>query len=186
MVHEPVVGGGSIGRITPDGVVSNFTDPGINTPLGITAGVDGNVWFTNYGSSTIGRITPAGTVTIFGGYAIDLPVAITNGPDGNLWFTNEGDNSIGRISPDGMGMSHFLSPLIQNPTSITAGADGNLWFTNDLSPTQGSIGRLTPAGFVSTFFDPYTAGPGPLPPRPTARCTSPNPAISTRVWATST
>lgn len=27
-------------------------------PLGITAGPDGNLWFTDYGTSKIGKITP--------------------------------------------------------------------------------------------------------------------------------
>ena len=33
-------------------------------PSGITAGPDGNLWFTE-AAATIGRITPAGTVTEF-------------------------------------------------------------------------------------------------------------------------
>jgi streptogramin lyase len=52
-------------------------------PIGITAGPDGNVWFTEFsGPAYVGRVTPAGDVTEFpsGGSQIE---DITSGPDGN-------------------------------------------------------------------------------------------------------
>jgi streptogramin lyase len=56
---------------------------------GITAGADGNLWFTdNYG---IGRITPTGQITVFPVQAgvqtgeQQFPNEISSGPDGNLW-----------------------------------------------------------------------------------------------------
>ncbi|WP_442968078.1 Vgb family protein, partial [Rhabdothermincola sp.] len=58
-------GSNSIGRVTPAGVVSIFTDPGIDGPFRIAAGPDGNVWFTNSAGNGIGRVTPAGVVSIF-------------------------------------------------------------------------------------------------------------------------
>src|SRR5262245_64901599 len=52
-----------IGRITPAGVVTQFSLPFLSAPAEITAGPDGNLWFTEAGSSRIGRITPAGVIT---------------------------------------------------------------------------------------------------------------------------
>lgn len=94
---------GSIGRITPAGVVSNFADPNISSPQGITAGPDGNLWFTTSvadspGYGSIGRITPAGVVFKFTGPGISLPYGIAAGPDGGIWFTDNSNNSIGRIT----------------------------------------------------------------------------------------
>jgi hypothetical protein len=62
-------------------------------PYGITAGPDGNPWFTENGISRIGRITPLGVVTEFstGIRAFAGPSGITAGPDGNLWFTEFAD-----------------------------------------------------------------------------------------------
>ena len=51
--------GGSIGRISVDGVVSSFTDPRIRYPVDITSGPDGALWFTD-DSGSIGRITTTG------------------------------------------------------------------------------------------------------------------------------
>src|SRR5947209_20448477 len=61
-----------------------------NGPVGITAGPDGNLWFTESGRDTIGRMSPAGIITEFSLPSLptakrDL-VSITAGPDGNLWF----------------------------------------------------------------------------------------------------
>ena len=127
---------GSIGRITPTGVVSNFTDASISGPDGITAGPDGNLWFTNSGNDSIGRITPTGVVSNFTGDGIDGPTGITAGPDGNLWFTNYGNDStnymhdsIGLITPSGV-VTNLTGQWISLPVQIAAGSDGNLWFTN--------------------------------------------------------
>ena len=43
----------------PTARVSNFTDPSISSPDGITAGPDGGLWFTNEGNNSIGRIQSA-------------------------------------------------------------------------------------------------------------------------------
>ena len=68
-------------------------------PFGITAGPDGNLWFTEYSGNRIGRITPSGTVTEFssGITASSGLSGITAGPDGNLWFTENNGNRIGRL-----------------------------------------------------------------------------------------
>jgi streptogramin lyase len=120
--------------------------PGVD-PSNITAGPDGNLWFTadNEGSPRIDRISPAGKVTEFGvGLdAGDFPGAITSGPDGNLWFL-EDSGKIGRITPAGV-ISQFP---VGSGFDITAGPDGNLWFTPD---TQNGINRITSSGSVSTF-----------------------------------
>src|SRR4029453_18259009 len=56
-------------------------------PNFITAGPDGNLWFTELFGNRIGRITPAGVVTELsaGITAAAAPFGITAGPDGNLW-----------------------------------------------------------------------------------------------------
>ena len=66
----------------------------------ITAGLDGNLWFTEPYGNRIGKISPVtGTVT---DYATPTdyvyPYGIIGGPDGNLWFTEQSGNRIGKIS----------------------------------------------------------------------------------------
>jgi streptogramin lyase len=133
---------------------------------GITAGPDGNLWFTESGVNRIGRITPQGVVTEFSaGISARAGLrVITVGPDGNLWFTESGINQIGRITPQGV-VTEFRTGITAGAqiVGITAGPDGNVWFTES---GINRIGRITPQGVVTEFSTggiarPYqiTAGP---------------------------
>ncbi|MCA1683626.1 MAG: right-handed parallel beta-helix repeat-containing protein, partial [Actinobacteria bacterium] len=95
---------GTIGRITPTGVITEFALPG-GVPGGlvwdITVGSDGALWYTRPVEARVGRITTNGVI----GEAT-MPVAnsnpnfITTGPDGNLWFTDDsGHNLVGTFAP---------------------------------------------------------------------------------------
>jgi virginiamycin B lyase len=144
-------------------------------PVGITAGPDGNVWFTEDQASKIGRITPVGVVTEFAlppplpqnDASTRGPYGITLGRDGNLWFVeNFGPyDSVGKITPAGV-VTEFVIPTVNSvPWSITSGPDGNLWFTEQ---SGNKIGRINPTtGAISEFTVPtpgsqpacITAGP---------------------------
>ena len=81
-------------------------------PRGITAGPDGNLWFTEFCVGKIGRITTAGVVTEFP--AAGFPQFITVGSDGNLWFPETDVDKIGRMTTAG-GFTDF-------PIATTSGA----------------------------------------------------------------
>jgi streptogramin lyase len=142
---------------TPVGAFSEFALPSGSRAGYITAGPDGNVWFTE--ANKIGRITPNGTISEFPlPETGNSPCGITAGPDGNVWFTDL-HNKIGRITPTGTISEFQIYEESLTPCGITAGPDGNLWFT---------IGRVTPSGTITKFpipsereSDPYgiTAGP---------------------------
>ncbi len=55
---------GKIGRITPAGHISEFSLSSNSYARGITAGPDGNLWFTE-AANDVGRITPTGSFTQF-------------------------------------------------------------------------------------------------------------------------
>jgi streptogramin lyase len=144
---------GAVGRITPDGVVTEFS-AGLTKggPKGIALGPDGNLWVAeSSGGGAIARITPSGAATEFtAGLSVGEPWDIAAGPDGNLWFVMRNPAVIGRITPEGV-ITEFTVGLTpgSEPTSIAAGPDGNLWFTEAADP--GRIGRITPAGEISEF-----------------------------------
>jgi virginiamycin B lyase len=89
----------SIGRITTSGVVTNYTGPHIEYPIGIAAGPDGPLWFTitNGRNHSIGRITTTGAVTHYSSNDNLGTIGIAAGPDGAMWFTC-GSDAIGRIT----------------------------------------------------------------------------------------
>ena len=140
-------------------VVTEFSSgiTGGAAPVNITAGPDGNLWFTDLSGNRIVRITPLGVVAeISAGIAGGFPSGITAGPDGNLWFAKQSD-LIGRITPLGV-VTEFSAGITVNaqPVGITAGPDGNLWFTEY---NGNRIGRITPLGIVTEFSISVTAGP---------------------------
>ena len=140
--------GNRIGRITPEGHITEFPLPTSNSqPFGITAGPDDTLWFTETGGNRIGRITPEGQITEFlVPTPHTSPDGMTRGPDGTLWFAEAFGQRIGRITPEGQITEFPLPESIGMPSQVVAGPDGNLWFT-----AEGGIGRMTPAGQVTLF-----------------------------------
>ncbi len=139
-------------------------------PLTLTKGPDGNVWYTNDGSTKIGKVTPAGVVTEYSPGLAGNAFSITAGPDGNIWFTETGSEKVGYIDPAAptTSLQEFtvpgMSTLATEASFITAGPDGNLWLTLGLN----GIARVTPAGVVTEFTaglnteaEPCSIIPGP-------------------------
>jgi streptogramin lyase len=106
-------------------------------PADIAAGPDGNLWFTDQGTTkAIGRATPTGTISEFTisvpGNTSPLPNGIAAGPDGNLWFADRGTKkAIGQITPSGTITEFAITVAGSSPRGVAAGPDGNLWFTDD-------------------------------------------------------
>jgi len=156
-----------LGRIGPSGEVTKFqagtqsADGMWTSPEGITAGPDGNIWFTEAGVGRIGRMTPAGALTEFPipSGRESSPREIVAGPDGNLWFVESGRfSAIAKVTPSGVITEYRYGALDEfSLSAIVAGPDGNLWFTQSTtsgSPLKGAIGRITPNGVITTFALP--------------------------------
>jgi streptogramin lyase len=164
-------GDNAIGRITPAGVFTTFTVPGNFSEIaGLTAGPNGNVWFTEEEDGftvgeqpAVGQITPAGVTTLFPipqgttldpsrGVNVD-PTAITTGPDGAIWFTELA--GIGRITTGGTIEQFPLTTPGATAQNITSGPDDTLWFTQNAFGANGnavgSIGRITTSGAITVY-----------------------------------
>ena len=130
-----------------------------STPVGITAGPDGSLWFTELDGNNIGRITINGAIIEYSvPKANSKPIEITSGPDGNLWFTEESGNNIGRITTTGAITEYAVPTPNSDPEFITAGPDGNLWFTENAA---NKIGRISTTGSIIEYSVP-TSDSNPL------------------------
>src|SRR5262249_7362873 len=114
-----------IGRITPDGAISEFALPvTYSNASALTDGPDGSLWFSDRnnssGATAIGRITPTGSVSEYPlSTSLSSVSTLTVAPDGNLWFTetgtfsgDEGGSSfqMGQITPSGVVTTFDLVP----------------------------------------------------------------------------
>ena len=154
---------------TPGPVVTTFpVNTASSAPIGITAGPDGNLWFTEYSGNNIAKITPTGGVTEYSlPVANTEPVDITSGPDGNLYFTGYGNACacIGRISTSGQ-IATFPVPqgsCQPYPTGITTGPDGDVWFTDGACSAVGKVdpstGQVFRYGNIGYHPNEITSGP---------------------------
>ncbi len=161
----------SIGRIALDGTQSNY--PASLTayiePYGITAGTNGDLWFTAPAGNQVSNITTNGVITNFPLPGVNEgPAGITLGPDNRPWFAELYVNKIGTL--DATNGLHeypigFPAPNTNSyPFHVAAGPDGNLWFTENIS---GKLGRMTTAGVtlpefqLSTNCQPFDIIAGP-------------------------
>jgi streptogramin lyase len=148
-----------VGRLTPDGALTEFAVPTTGPisgagagPNGIAAGPDGNLWFADIAGNNIDQISLVGALTEFPiPTASAQPSGIAAGSDGNLWFAELDGNNIGRITPSGTITEFPLPTAGSAPFSVVAGPDGNIWFT-ELDGNK--IGRITPAGTITEFAIP--------------------------------
>lgn len=159
----------TIGRITADGLVSEFSD-GLHAgsvPTAIATGRGGDLWFTDEGSSpAIGRITPSGRITEFsrGLNPGSVPFELVAGSGGDIWFTDQGKvPAIGRITRSGR-ITEFSRGLARGsvPFGITRAPGGRIWFT-DRGCTRAArcaIGHVNARGKISESS--VTKGSQPL------------------------
>ncbi len=151
---------GRVGRMTPAGVITEFSLPTPN-PRGIVAGPDRNLWIVEGGiqHEAIARMTIKAEITEYPlGSDVNhqlQPYTIVAGPDGNMWFTEMGQ--IGRITPAGQ-LTHFpIGSGHENVFGVARGADGNVWFTGSGGNV---VGRISPTGAIREFPLPRrNAGP---------------------------
>ncbi len=168
-------GASKIGRITPDGLISEYT---IHSSAGgqslamrcLAPGPDGNLWFTTSGTTggRIGKISTVGVITLYPHVFPGQLYAITAGPDGAMWFTETTpslDNTIGRITTSG---DHAEYPLPDSgflivASGIVAGPDGAIWFAQAGANEIGSITTdgATITGYPTPGFLPAGITNGP-------------------------
>ena len=139
------------------GTIVSYPVPS-GAPNFITAGTDGNLWFTE-AASKIGKITTGGTIAEF-----TIPTSnsgawgITAGPDSNVWFAESTGNKIGKITAAGTIVEYSIPTAGAGAARIAAGPDGNLWFTES---NASRIGKITTGGTITEFVIP-TSGAAPI------------------------
>jgi streptogramin lyase len=125
----------------------------------VTAGADGNLWFTDFGTGDVGSLAPSsGAITHYripssvtnGGAE---PEAIVAGPNGTMYFAEYNSNAIGSISTTlaaSLGASApvtetLLTTANANPRGIAydGACSPNVWFTEFNGDKIGALSTTT-------------------------------------------
>ena len=150
----PPLPGPSLAPTLAPGVVTEFplTASPNATPFAITAGNDGNMWFTELNTAKVGRVTPTGAITevpLAGG---SLPEDIIQGPPGNpnIWFVESGTSKIGVVNESTMTLAAEFPTTTPNagPAGIAVDASGNLWFGEF---SVGNVAKITAGGIITEY-----------------------------------
>jgi streptogramin lyase len=176
-----------VGRVTTQGVVTEFPLPDYGAPLGITLGPDHKLWICEEGAlhgndNVPARIYKMTTALKFKAYVLSpmdwttSPQFITVGADKNLWFT-EADRSnppfhVERITTKGAITNFPLPASAEPPFRTTLASDHNVWFTETLT----YIDRVTPDGTISRLPMPQPPGTS-LPAQPRGIASGPKRGI---------
>ncbi len=146
---------GCIRKITPTGVVSNFTGAVFNFPEGIAIDAAGNLYVADTGAGIIRKATATGTVTDFAGSGIfglvdglsDLaqffnPEGLAIDKAGNLYVGDLANSAVRKITPAGIvstiagngtpGYANGVGPdaRFHEPSGITVDAAGTIYVSD--------------------------------------------------------
>jgi streptogramin lyase len=142
----------TIGRVTSNGMVTDFSTPQ-GTFAGLLAlGGDGNLYTSSSGTggSTLIKIAPTGAMM-----SISDPnnssgfQTLTEGPDGNIWGSRICANKTWYcldvyVLSSGKFLEYQTPPSVPVLAGLVAGGDGNLWFQQfSRTPITYGLGRFT-------------------------------------------
>jgi virginiamycin B lyase len=88
-----------IGRISPQGVITQFAVPDGDSGLfDLAVGPDGALYYTENLTHRLGRITVSGVGSVFAQLS-GPPVGVVTGPDAQVWFAINVGDKVGHIKP---------------------------------------------------------------------------------------
>jgi len=165
-----------VGKVTTQGVVTEYPIPNIGAPIGITLGPDKKLWICEEGAlqgnnNVPGRMLRMTTTLKFKAFPLQpmswttAPQFVAKGPDGNLWFTEMEQTAtpfnIESITPTGTIAKYPLPASAEPPYRIASASSGSLWFTEQ----ETYVDQVTTGGVITRYAMPQPPGTS-LPPQP--------------------
>ena len=102
--------GNKIGRITTEGVITDYALPTANAkPRGLTASGT-RIYFTEFAVNKIGYFDTSDPLTITEVASLTGPTGMLANSDGTVWYTAVTANEIVRLAADGKAAGHWPTP----------------------------------------------------------------------------
>lgn len=176
-ISEPTAAGGTTYTVTPTGCtgilkVGTIIGTGTSATVLVLGGTtistsgcslaisDGTLTLNAAVTNTLRTDSASHTITEYTTSASE-PFGIATGADGNLWFAEDNGSTpaVSTISSSGTNYTkHLLLPVQsgtnngwESPFGVAIGGDGNIWVGDDNSHPDGNMGKVTPAGVLTTY-----------------------------------
>ena len=175
-----IAGTGTAGSSGDTGVATSAL---LNTPFGVYAGTNSNIYIADYGNHKIRKVNSAGIITTFAGTGtagssgnygpatsarLNCPRGVGADSNGNIFIADTSNNQIRKVNSAGIITTYAgstvgstgdggsaISAKFFNPFSVSVDINGNV-FIADLSNQR--IRLINSAGIVSTFAGTGTVG----------------------------
>jgi len=134
----------AIGRIAPDGTVTEFTSGLMQGahPYSIVAGANGTMWFSDSRGVAIGEVTPQGVITEYDAsqYMNSDALGIALDAHGAPWILGFGSQPLlAQLTASGQFNVQLLPPLMTPGGPLASDAAGNLFFLAQDKKTRGNL-----------------------------------------------
>lgn len=134
----------AVGRIAPDGTVTEFTSGLMQGahPYSIVAGGNGNMWFSDDRGVAIGQVTPEGAITEYDAsqYMNSDALGITLDAHGAPWILGFGSQPLlAQLTGSNQFNVQLLPPLMTPGGPLASDASGNLFFLAQDKKTRGNL-----------------------------------------------
>ena len=134
----------AIGRIAPDGTVTEFTS-GLMAgahPYSIVAGANGNMWFSDSSGVTIGEVTSQGAITEYDAsqYGNSKAAGIALNAQGEPWVLGFGSQPLLALLTASGTFKVQLLPVLMTPGgALASDASGDVFFLSQDKKTRGNL-----------------------------------------------
>lgn len=134
----------AIGRIAPDGTVTEFTSglmPGAH-PYSIVAGAGGTMWFSDSSGVAIGEVTAQGAITEYDAsqYSNSKALGIAVGTQNEPWIVGFGSQPLlAHLTASGAFNVQLLPVLMTPGGPLASDAGGDLFFLMQDKKTRGNL-----------------------------------------------
>lgn len=126
-----------------------------NTTGALTAGPDGNIWFSMDGNNAPGVVSRIGRMNMTGAFQppFDIGATVTSLTGDSVhnvvWFTGRytsGGGVLGSITSSGV-QTQYVTSTTNAPRLASIGPDGNVWFFMG----NNQVGKMLPSGTVTYY-----------------------------------
>jgi streptogramin lyase len=128
--------------------------PGTASPnyVGVIAGPNKTMWFSDYSRNGLVSITMTGKATEFSLPASTAPFSLAMGADKNVYVEGTVSHAIDQVTPTGIVHAYSIPSNDVPIGGMALGPDGNVWFTE-----EAHIARISPSGTIAEFAYPSGA-----------------------------